>query len=145
MFWSIGPSIHCGLFYLKCLWYAPLASCLIPNIGCCCLCSDEGVGLAAFLQSPFWLKLVTTSRRPTMMWIPQSLLTPTQTQPFGVSFVQVLAARTIFLWNLHVLRLGSCLQLWVGFPLSSFCSSTPIHIVLALAWDGSCEILSSWC
>lgn len=58
MFWSIGPSIHCGLFYLKCLWYAPLASCLIPNVGCYCLCSDEGAGPATFLQSPFWLKLV---------------------------------------------------------------------------------------
>lgn len=59
---------------------------------------------------------------------------------FGASFVQVLSARPIFLWNFHVLRLGSCLQLWSGYPFFPFYSSTPIHFVLALAWDGSCKL-----
>jgi len=65
-FMNRDTSLHdqCALFYLKCLWYAPLASSLIPNVGCCCLYSNEGIGPAAFLQSPFWLKLVETSRRP---------------------------------------------------------------------------------
>ena len=54
-FMNHDTSLHdqCALFYLKCLWYAPLASSLIPNVGCCCLYSNEGIGPAAFLQSPF--------------------------------------------------------------------------------------------
>ena len=117
MFWSIGPSIHCGLFYLKCLWYAPLASCLIPNVGCYCLCSDEGAGPATFLQSPFWLKLVIFLKIFIQMLFSGS-------QPIKMMAAYSSVPPFIFrIWDGHSDLHWPC-HLWLGPIITIRCSGT---------------------